>query len=110
MYLSSPLNRRFSYPQTLRFTPIVLALVLSFASDTRYSLNDVLETLPGYLALLLHILSTGASEHLKSMLTPSVGVKYASVFNTVGAATFSLIVYVAREILVSILQSSSVCH
>ena len=110
LYLSSPLNRRFSYPQTLRFTPIVLALVLSFASDTRYSLNDVLETLPGYLALLLHILSTGASEHLRSMLTPSVGVKYASVFNTVGAATFSLIVYVAREILVSILQSSSVCH
>ncbi|KAF8498709.1 cation efflux protein [Russula emetica] len=87
---------------TLRFTPIVLALLLSFASDTRYSLNDVLETLPGYLALLLHILSTGASEHLRSMLAPSVGAKYASVFNTVGAATFCLIVYVAREILTSV--------
>ena len=105
-----PQNRRFSHSQTLRFTPIVLALVLSFASDTRYSLNDVLETLPGYLALLLHILSTGASEHLRSMLAPSVGAKYASVFNTVGAATFSLIVYVAREILVSILRSSSACY
>jgi len=98
----SPLNCRFSYSQTLRFAPIVLALVISFASDTRYSLNDVLETLPGYLALLLHVLSTGTSEHLRSMLAPSVGVKYVSVFNTVGAATFSLIVYVAREILVSI--------
>lgn len=87
---------------TLRFTPIVLALVLSFASDTRYSLNDVLETLPGYLALLLHILSTGASEHLRSMLAPSIGAKYVSVFNTVGAATFSLIVYVAREILTNV--------
>ena len=94
-----------SYSQTLRFTPIVIALVLSFASDTRYSLNDVLETLPGYLALLLHVLSTGASEHLRSMLAPTVGAKYASVFNTVGAAMFSLIVYMAREILVSISQS-----
>ena len=98
----SHLNRRFSYLQTLRFTPIVLALVLSFASDTRYSLIDVLDTLPGYLALLLHILSTGASEHLRSILVLSVGAKYASVFNTVGAATFGLIVYVAREILVSL--------
>jgi solute carrier family 30 (zinc transporter), member 5/7 len=100
----------FKYSQHLRFTPIILALVLSFASDTRYSLNDVLETLPGYLALLLHILATGASEHLRSTLAPSVGAKYASVFNTVGAATFCLVVYVAREILVSILQSSPGCH
>lgn len=109
----SPLNRGFFFfniRQTLRFTPIVVALVLSFASDTRYTLNDVLETLPGYLALLLHVLSTGASEHLRSTLAPSVGAKYVSVFNTVGAATFSLIVYVAREILVSILQPSSACH
>lgn len=110
--ISSPshLNRRFSYSQSLRFTPIVIALVLSFASDTRYSLSDVLETLPGYLALLLHILSTGASEHLRSILAPSVGARYASVSNTVGAATFGLIVYVAREILVSISWSSSACH
>jgi hypothetical protein len=43
-------------------------------------------------------------------LAPSVGAKYASVFNTVGAATFSLIVYVGREILVRILQSLSACH
>ncbi len=93
----------------MRFTPIVLALVLSFASDTRYSLNDVLETLPGYMALLVHILSTGASEHLRSMLTPNIGVKYASVCYTVGAATFSLIVYVAREILVGISHPSSAC-
>lgn len=99
-----------SYSQTLRFTPIALAFVLSFASDTRYSLNDVLETVPGYLALLLHLLSTGASEHFRSMLAPSVGAKYVLVFNAVGAATFSLIVYVVREILVSILQSSSAYH
>ncbi|KAH9989852.1 cation efflux family-domain-containing protein [Russula vinacea] len=82
---------------TVRFTPIVLGLVISFASDTRYSLNDVRETLPGYLALLLHILSTGALEHLRSMLAPSVGAKYVSVCYTVGAATFSLFVYVARD-------------
>jgi len=104
------LNRRFSYSQTLRFTPVVLALVLSFASDTRYSLNDVLDTLPGYLALLLHIFATGASEHFRTMLAPSVGAKFALVFNTVGAATFSLIVYVAREILVSKSQLLSACH
>lgn len=93
---------QFSYAQTVRFTPIVLGLVISFASDTRYSLNDVRETLPGYLALLLHILSTGALEHLRSMLAPSVGAKYVSVCYTVGAATFSLIVYVARDTFVSI--------
>jgi len=90
-----------THAQTVRFTPIVLGLVISFASDTRYSLNDVRETLPGYLALLSHILLTGASEHLRSMLTPSVGAKYVSVCYTAGAATFSLIVYVARDIFVS---------
>lgn len=98
-----------THAQTVRFTPVVLGLVISFASDTRYSLNDVRETLPGYLALLLHILSTGALEHLRSMLAPSVGAKYVSICNTVGAATFSLVVYVARETLVSISRSSSAC-
>jgi hypothetical protein len=91
----------------VRFTPIVLGLVISFASDTRYSLNDVRETLPGYLALLSHILLTGALEHLRSMLVPSVGAKYVSVCYTVGAATFSLIVYVAREVFVSL--SVTIC-
>lgn len=105
----SPLMQ-FSLAQTVRFTPIVLGLVISFASDTRYSLNDVRETLPGYLALLLHILSTGALEHLRSMLAPSVGAKYVSVCYTVGAATFSLFVYVARDTFVSISRSSSACH
>ena len=98
-----------THTQTVRFTPVVLGLVISFASDTRYSLNDVRETLPGYLALLLHILSTGALEHLRSMLAPSVGAKYVSICNTVGAAAFSLVVYVARETLVSISQLSSAC-
>ena len=98
-----------THAQTVRFTPAVLGLVISFASDTRYSLNDVRETLPGYLALLLHILSTGALEHLRSMLAPSIGAKYVSTCNIVGAATFSLVVYVARETLVSISPSSSTC-
>jgi zinc transporter 5/7 len=92
----------------VRFTPIALGLVVSFASDTRYSINDVRETLPGYLALLLHILSTGASEHFRSALVPSVGAKYVSVFCTIGAATISLIVYATTEILVSTSRSSSV--
>ena len=98
----------FLYAQTVRFTPVVLGLVISFASDTRYSLNDVRETLPGYLALMSYILLTGASEHLRSMLAPSVGAKYVSVCYTVGAAAFSLIVYVARDVFVSIPQASSV--
>ena len=98
-----------THAQTVRFTPVVLGLVISFASDTRYSLNDVRETLPGYLALLLHILSTGALEHLRSMLAPSIGAKYVSTCNIVGAATFSLVVYVARETFVSISPSSSTC-
>jgi hypothetical protein len=98
-----------THTQTVRFTPVVLGLVISFASDTRYSLNDVRETLPGYLALLLHILSTGALEHLRSMLAPSIGAKYVSICNIVGAATFSLVVYVARETFVSISQPSSAC-
>lgn len=96
----------FHHAQTVRFAPIALGLVISFASDTRYTINDVRETLPGYLALLLHILSTGASEHFGSVLVPSVGAKYVSICCTVGAASFSLIVYTAREILVSISLSA----
>ena len=88
--------------QTVRWGPIALGLVISFASDTRYSIGDVRVTLPGYLALLLHVLSTGASEHLRSALLPSVGAKYVSVFCTIGAATFGLIIYATTEILVSI--------
>ena len=91
----------------MRFAPVVLGLAISFASDTRYSINDVRVTLPGYFALLLHILSTGASEYFRSALVPSVGAKYVSVFCTIGAATFSLIVYGTTEILVSISWSSS---
>ncbi|KAI0255785.1 cation efflux family-domain-containing protein, partial [Lactifluus subvellereus] len=87
---------------TVRLAPVALGAVISFASDASYSINDVRETLPGYLALLLHILSTGVSEHFRSILVPSVGSKYLSVCCTVGAAAFSLIVYAAREILTSV--------
>ncbi|KAH9993673.1 cation efflux family-domain-containing protein [Russula compacta] len=93
---------------TVRFAPIALGLVISFASDTRYSIDDVRETLPGYLALLLHILSTGASEHFGSVLAPSVGAKYVSICCAVGAAAFSLIVYTAREILTNVPPSTPV--
>jgi zinc transporter 5/7 len=94
------LFRRYSREQTVRLAPVALGVVISFASDASYSLNDVRETLPGYLALLLHILSTGVSEYFRSILVTSVGPKYLSVCCTVGAAAFSLIVYTAREILV----------
>lgn len=88
--------------QSVRFAPIALGLVISFASDARYSISDVRVTLPGYLALLLHVLSAGASEHLRAALLPSMGAKYVSVFCTIGAATFGLIIYATTEILVSI--------
>ena len=84
----------------MRFVPLILGLVISFVSDTSYTINDVRETLPGYLALLLHILSTGAFEHFKSLLVPTVGSKYISVCCTVGAAVVSLIAYTTRELLV----------
>lgn len=86
----------------MRFAPVILGLVISFASDTRYSIDDVRATLPGYFALLLYILSTGASEHFRSAMIPNVGAKYVSVFCTIGAATFGLIAYGTTEILVSI--------
>lgn len=84
----------------MRFAPIVLGLVISFVSDTSYTINDVRETLPGYLALLLHILSTGAFEHFRSSLVPVIGSKYISVCCTVGAAAISLVAYATRELLV----------
>ncbi|KAI9464557.1 cation efflux protein, partial [Lactarius psammicola] len=87
---------------TVRFAPIALGLVISFVSDTSYTINDVRETLPGYLALLLHILSTGAFEHFRSSLVPIVGSKYLSVCCTVGAAAISLIAYATRELLTNV--------
>jgi solute carrier family 30 (zinc transporter), member 5/7 len=91
----------------VRLAPIALGVVISFASDAGYSINDVRATLPGYLALLLHILSTGVSEHFKYVLVPSVGSKYLSACCSVGAAILCLIVYSAREISVSTSRSSS---
>ena len=84
----------------MRLVPIALGLIISFVSDTSYTINDVRETLPGYLALLLHILSTGAFEHFRSLLVPTVGSKYISVCCTVGAAAVGLIAYTTRELLV----------
>ncbi|KAH9036312.1 cation efflux protein [Lactarius pseudohatsudake] len=93
---------------TVRFAPIVLGLVISFVSDTSYTINDVRETLPGYLALLLHILSTGAFEHSRSSLVPVIGSKYISVCCTVGAAAVSLIAYATRELLTNVPPSPAV--
>ncbi|KAH8978072.1 cation efflux protein, partial [Lactarius akahatsu] len=93
---------------TVRFAPIVLGLVISFVSDTSYTINDVRETLPGYLALLLHILSTGAFEHFRSSLVPVIGSKYISVCCTVGAAAVSLIAYATRELLTNVPPSPAV--
>ncbi|KAH9000237.1 cation efflux protein, partial [Lactarius akahatsu] len=87
---------------------IVLGLVISFVSDTSYTINDVRETLPGYLALLLHILSTGAFEHFRSSLVPVIGSKYISVCCTVGAAAVSLIAYATRELLTNVPPSPAV--
>ena len=86
--------------KSVRFVPIALGLIISFVSDTSYTINDVREMLPGYLALLLHILSTGAFEHFRSLLVHNIGSKYISVCCTVGAAAVSLIAYTSREILV----------
>ena len=91
-----------TWTQSVRFAPIALGLAISFASDAHYSISDVRVTLPGYLALLLHVLSAGASEHLRSALLPSMGSKYVSVLCTIGAATFGLIIYATTEILVSV--------
>ncbi|KAH9176001.1 cation efflux protein [Lactarius sanguifluus] len=93
---------------TVRFAPIVLGLVISFVSDTSYTINDVRETLPGYLALLLHILSTGAFENFRSSLVPVIGSKYISVCCTVGAAAVSLIAYSTREVLTNVPPSPAV--
>ncbi|KAH9072187.1 cation efflux protein [Lactarius deliciosus] len=93
---------------TVRFAPIALGLVISFVSDTSYTINDVRETLPGYLALLLHILSTGAFEHFRSSLVPVIGSKYISVCCTVGAAAVSLIAYATRELLTNVPPSPAV--
>ncbi|KAI9440478.1 hypothetical protein H4582DRAFT_1937084 [Lactarius indigo] len=93
---------------TVRFAPIVLGLVVSFVSDASYTINDVRETLPGYLALLLHVLSTGAFEHFRSSLVPVIGSKYISVCCTVGAAAVGLIAYTTRELLTNVPPSPAV--
>ncbi|KAH9066599.1 cation efflux protein, partial [Lactarius vividus] len=93
---------------TVRFAPIVLGLAISFVSDTSYTINDVRETLPGYLALLLHVLSTGAFEHFRSSLVPVIGSKYISVCCTVGAAAVSLIAYATRELSTNVPPSPAV--
>lgn len=86
--------------QTIRLLPIIVALLLSFASDARYSLDDIRETLPGYCALLLHTLSASTLEHLQTTLSTQLGSKYASAYSTVGASIIGLSVYSMRELTV----------
>ncbi|KAI0272645.1 cation efflux family-domain-containing protein [Gloeopeniophorella convolvens] len=91
-----------STTSNVRFTPIAIGLAISFASDTGYSIHDVRETLPGYLALIFHVISTGALEHFKAPLIPNLGHKHVSTLCTLGAAMISLVAYMLREAVINV--------
>ncbi|KAI0047247.1 cation efflux protein [Auriscalpium vulgare] len=82
--------------------PVIIGLLASFASDANYSLDDILETIPGYLALLAHVACASSLEQLQTHISSNLGPNYASSFITLGASIVSLIIYSLREILLDV--------
>ncbi|THH15614.1 hypothetical protein EW146_g4892 [Bondarzewia mesenterica] len=80
-----------------RTTALILAFALSFYSDTKFSMDNVRTTLPGYLALALHAILASALEHMHGNFVTRLGSRFAPAFSTVGASLFGLLIYSMRE-------------
>lgn len=72
------------------------ALVLLVLTDTQLSAQGFRWFLPGYVALVIHALSSSALEHTQKLLIPSLGTTFTIAATTLGAAIFSLPFYIFR--------------
>lgn len=80
---------------------ILASLLLSFASDSGFSIENVRDTLPGYIALLFYTLCANGIEYLREDSATQAAKRATTILGTVGASILGLSLYTAREVLVS---------
>ncbi|KAJ7281878.1 cation efflux protein [Mycena rebaudengoi] len=77
---------------------VALAWVLSIASDTQFSSDNLWRFMPGYGALLIHSLTSSALDQTIGILAPSLGSTFTIAASTLGACGFALPFYVFRTV------------
>jgi hypothetical protein len=87
--------------QIPRVVPVILGLILSLASDSGYSIKNVFDAFPGYLALLLYAILTCVVEYSHSHLSLKLGAMSTSSACVLGAAMAVALFSLTGDMIVS---------
>jgi zinc transporter 5/7 len=89
-----------SSTQTRKGLATAAAIAISILSDSQLTATNIWQYAPGYGALLLHALSSGALEHTLSVLSPSLGTTFSVAASVLGATIAILPFYIFRTVMV----------
>ncbi|KAK7031345.1 J domain-containing protein [Favolaschia claudopus] len=89
----------YSFSNPRKSFAVVLAWMLSVASDTQLSSANLWRFLPGYGALLGHSLTSNALDQTIGILAPSLGSTFTIAASVLGASAFALPFYLFRSVL-----------
>ncbi|KAL0566477.1 putative zinc transporter msc2 [Marasmius crinis-equi] len=76
---------------------ITLSILLSLVSDAQFSADNIGRIFPGYVAVLVHGLSSVVLDHSYGVLTPAMGSTAAVAASALGASAFALPFYLFRS-------------
>ncbi|KAG7443615.1 cation efflux protein [Guyanagaster necrorhizus] len=97
LWVDSVLNTR----SPRRAFAVVVAFVLSVLSDAEFDAANFGRLMPGYVALLIHGVSSAALNHTLGVITASLGTTFTIATTTFGASIFALPFYIFRTVLTS---------
>ena len=72
-------------------------MALSLVSDAGFSIHNLGSVVPGYLAVIVHGLSSAVLEHSYGVLSPALGINTTIAASTLGASAFALPFYLFRS-------------
>ncbi|KAG7093838.1 hypothetical protein E1B28_007477 [Marasmius oreades] len=75
---------------------IVTSMFLALFSDAHFSSDNLGRVMPGYVAVLLHGLSSTVLRYTYGVLSPTLGTTFTVAASTLGASAFALPFYVFR--------------
>ncbi|KAF9258720.1 cation efflux protein [Marasmius fiardii PR-910] len=75
---------------------IIISMLFSFFSDAQFSLENLGRVMPGYVAVLVHGLSSTVLNHSYGVLSPALGTTFTVAASMLGASAFALPLYVFR--------------
>ncbi|KAK1215490.1 putative zinc transporter msc2 [Marasmius sp. AFHP31] len=76
---------------------VLFAMALSLVSDAGFSIHNLGSAAPGYVAIIVHGLSSVVLDHSYGVLSPALGVNAAVAASTLGASAFALPFYLFRS-------------